>query len=119
MSEIMKDLDKVADRLAEEDFLSNKGLSNEVGIHVFCYRPEEEPVVSYFFEKLKDDENRPFRLIECDLYKIFLSICEEKRIIKRPTTPSPARREICAISEVPIPIAADIPIRYIQQLTRQ
>lgn len=82
MSDIMQDLDKVAARLAEEDFLRNKGLSNEVGIHVFCYRPENEPTVSYFFEKLKNDRKRLFRLIECDLYKIFLLICEDKRIMK-------------------------------------
>ena len=82
MPDIMQDLDKVAVRLAEEDFLSNKGLSNEVVIHVFCYRPEDEPTVSYFFEKMKNDRKRLFRLIECDLYKIFLSICDDKRIMK-------------------------------------
>lgn len=82
MLNIMEDLDKVTIRLSEENFLSNKGLSNEVGIHVFCYSPEDEPVVSYFFKKLKDDKNTKFNLIECDLYKIFISICEDKRIIK-------------------------------------
>ena len=82
MSDIMEDLDKVAGRLSEEEFLSNKGLSNEVGIHVFCYDPEDELTVSYFFEKLKNDISRPFRIIECDLYKIFLNICEDKRIMK-------------------------------------
>lgn len=82
MSDIMEDLDKITGRLSEEEFLSNKGLSNEVGIHVFCYDPKDELTVSYFFEKLKNDRNRPFRIIECDLYKIFLNICENKRIMK-------------------------------------
>ena len=31
---------------------------------------------------LKNDSNKSFRLIECNLYKILLDICEEKRILK-------------------------------------
>ena len=82
MSDILKELDKVSQRLSDEGFLSNKGLSNEVGIHVFCYEPEDEITVSLYFNQLKNDSTVPYRLIECDLYKIFLEICEEKRILK-------------------------------------
>lgn len=42
MSEIMDRLNKINTRLSEDAFLSNKGLSNEVGIHVFCYDPVDE-----------------------------------------------------------------------------
>lgn len=82
MSTILTELDKIPARLSEEDFLANKGLSNEVGIHVFCYDPADELVVRAFFERLKARTDTPFRLIECDLYKIFLSICEEKKICR-------------------------------------
>ena len=82
MGNIAENLERVKKRLAENDFLTNKGLSNEVGIHVFCYEPEDEMIVEYFFQKLKDDSSVNYRLIECDLYEIFLSICEEKRILK-------------------------------------
>lgn len=82
MSEIRKNLDTVKERFSDEVFLSNKGLSNEVGIHVFCYEPNEEMIVREYFGNLKDQGDLPFRLIECDLYKIFLQICEEKRILK-------------------------------------
>ena len=78
---IMQKLSKVSDRLSEEDFLSNKGLSNEVGIHVFCYDPKDELTVRAYFETLKEMQDVPYRLIECDLYKIFLEICEEKHIL--------------------------------------
>ena len=81
MSLIMNDLNKVSVRLSEESFLSNKGLSNEVGIHVFCYDPKEEMTVRVYFETLKSQIDKPYRLIECDLYKIFLQICEEKHIL--------------------------------------
>lgn len=77
----IQNLNQIADRLSEESFLSNKGLSNEVGIHVFCYDPKDEMMVNHYFQNLKEDRGRPFRIIECDLYKIFLKICEEKRIL--------------------------------------
>lgn len=82
MSEIRKNLDTVRERFLDDVFLSNKGLSNEVGIHVYCYEPHEEMIVREYFSNLKEQGDLPFRLIECDLYKIFLQICEEKRILK-------------------------------------
>lgn len=81
MKSCMESLSQIEARLSDEAFLSNKGLSNEVGIHVFCYDPKEELVVSQYFQNLKADSSKPFRIIECDLYKIFLSICREKRIL--------------------------------------
>ena len=81
MSEVMNSLRKVSDRLSDEAFLTNKGLSNEVGIHVFCYDPKEELTVREFFDTLKERRDVPYRLIECDLYKIFLEICAGKRIL--------------------------------------
>ena len=82
MPDITSTLERVSARLSEEAFLSNKGLSNEMGIHVFCYKPEDEPAVTYYFSRLKEDTAVPFRLIERDLYRIFLAICEEKRILQ-------------------------------------
>jgi hypothetical protein len=81
MSDIMNNLNKVSARLSEEAFLTNKGLSNEVGIHVFCYDPKDELTVRAFFDNLKQ-QDVPYRLIERDLYKIFIEICEGKRILK-------------------------------------
>ncbi|HAJ96910.1 MAG TPA: DUF1788 domain-containing protein [Ruminococcus sp.] len=82
MSSLTEQLNEIKKRFSDDIFLSNKGLSNEVGIHVFCYEPEQEMHVQNFFKELMMAENQPFRLIECDLYKIFLKICEEKRILK-------------------------------------
>lgn len=82
MSNIINQLNEVKKRFSDEVFLSNKGLSNEVGIHVFCYNPKEKMLVSSFFSDLIQSENQIFRLKECDLYQIFLQICEEKRIMK-------------------------------------
>ena len=82
MSDIINELSKVSARLSEEAFLSNKGLSNEVGIHVFCYDPKDELIVREYFKTLEAKKDVPYKLIECDLYKIFLDICEDKHILK-------------------------------------
>lgn len=82
MNTIIDELNKIPERFSDETFLINKGLSNEVGIHVFCYKPSEEIIVRAYFSDFKKHTDLPFRIIECDLYKIFLNICEEKRILK-------------------------------------
>ena len=79
---IKSKLDKIKDRISDPSFLANKGLSNEVGIHVFCYDPKDEIVVQDYIRRLKAESNTPYRIIECDLYEIFLSLLEDKRILR-------------------------------------
>ena len=33
---IKQELDRIKERISSREFLENRGLSNEVGIHVFC-----------------------------------------------------------------------------------
>ena len=82
MSNITERLDQLKKFIQEDDFLKGRGLSNEVNIRMFCYNPKEEMTVRYFTEHLNNDE------LSCnvqivDLYETFLSICEDKRILKR------------------------------------
>ncbi len=79
---IKSDLDKIKERISDPNFLANKGLSNEVGINVFCYDPKDELAVCDYIARLKKEANTPFRIIECDLYEIFLSLLEDKRILR-------------------------------------
>jgi len=81
MSDIKNKLDRIRARISDENFLANKGLSNEVGIHVFCYDFEHELIVRDFVERLTAESSDVFRVIERDMYKIFLEILTEKRII--------------------------------------
>ena len=79
---IKQDLDRIKERISDPSFLANKGLSNEVGIHVFCYDPKDEVIVQNYIRRLKGEANTPYRIIECDLYEIFLSLLEDKRVLK-------------------------------------
>jgi hypothetical protein len=82
MSDILERLDKLKNRIQEEDFLKGKGLSNEVNIHIFCYDPKDEMAVRYFTEQLVTDQSLTCHIIEKNLYKVLLEICDEKRITK-------------------------------------
>ena len=53
----VQNLDKIIERMSDESLLKNKGLSNEVGIHVFCYPPKDEITVRNFFEELKQKKD--------------------------------------------------------------
>lgn len=76
MDEINKRLDNLKQMIQQDEFLEGKGLSNEVNIRIFCYDPEDEMTVLHFTEQLKE-ESLNCNIIECDLYKIFLEICDD------------------------------------------
>lgn len=78
---IAQRLDQICTRISEPAFLQNKGLGNEVGIHVFCYDPQDETAVQHQIRLLKDDAALPCRIIECDLYEAFLTLLEQKRVL--------------------------------------
>ena len=83
MSELMERLDNLRALIQEPEFLEGKGLSNEVNIRIFCYDPKDEMAVRHFTEKLMTDQSLNCHLIEYNLYKVFLSICDDKRITDR------------------------------------
>lgn len=81
MADIKQELDKIKGRISDPNFLANKGLSNEVGIHVFKYAPQDEPIVRDYIERLLSTPCDDYRIIERDLYKILMEILEEKRVL--------------------------------------
>lgn len=83
MSDINERLDSLRGLVQSQEFLEGKGLSNEVNIRIFCYDPKEEMAVRHFTEKLTADNGLDCHIIEYNLYKVFLSICDDKRITSK------------------------------------
>ena len=81
MNDIKEKLDKVRELIEQKDFLEGKGLSNEVNIRICCYAPEDEMTVKQFISQITTDPTLNSRIIECDLYKIFLEACEDIDIL--------------------------------------
>ena len=80
MSNINERLDNLKTAIQKPEFLEGRGLSNEVNIRIFCYDPSEEMTVRHFTRQLMTDQSMNCHLIEYNLYEVFLSICEDKRI---------------------------------------
>ena len=74
------------DRLTNPGFLANKGLGNEVGFYLLCYDPALELEARDYCSRLVHESSvgmLPCRIIERNLYDVFLGICEEKRILDK------------------------------------
>lgn len=79
-------LDKIWDRISDEDFLANKGVANEVRYYVFDYEPCDELVVREKIKALEKQNNKDadgFQIVEFDLYKIIIGILEERGYIDK------------------------------------
>lgn len=81
MENILERLSALEKNFTNEQFLTNRGLSNEVGIYIFAYDPKDEMAVQEFV-RMQKNRNSAYNIIEFDLYKTFISICEERKIIK-------------------------------------
>jgi len=81
VANIKQNLDKIKERISNADFLSNKGLANEVGIHVFCYDPADELIVREYIDRFIETPSDDYRIIVRNLYKIFLEILEDEDVI--------------------------------------
>ncbi|WP_022757455.1 DUF1788 domain-containing protein [Butyrivibrio fibrisolvens] len=79
--EFQERLDKIWDRISDEDFLANRGVANEVRYYVFDYEPCDELIIREKVKALKKQNNPDadgFRIIEFDLYDMVIQILEEK-----------------------------------------
>ena len=79
-------LDKIWDRISDEDFLANRGVANEVRYYVFDYEPCDELIMREKIKALKKQNNPDadgFQIVECDLYEIVIGILEEKGFLDK------------------------------------
>ena len=74
-------IDKIWDRISDEDFLANRGVANEVRYYVFDYEPCDELIMREKIKALKKQNNPDadgFQIVEYDLYEMIIGILEEK-----------------------------------------
>lgn len=79
-------LDKIWDRISDQDFLANRGVANEVRYYVFDYEPCDELIIRDKIKALKKQNNPDadgFQILEFDLYEMVISILEEKGYIDK------------------------------------
>ena len=79
-------LDKIWNRISDDNFLANKGVANEVRYYVFDYEPVDELIVRDKISQLKGKNNPDadgFAIIEFDLYQIIIDILEKRGYIDK------------------------------------
>lgn len=74
-------MDRLRAKIQTDNFLWGKGLSNEINIRIFCYKPEEEMVVRHFTQQISIDQTLNCNLKIFNLYEIFLECCEDLEIM--------------------------------------
>ncbi len=83
MDNLNERLDILKTEIQKTDFLEGKGLSNEANIHFFCYDPKDEMIVRHFISQLVTDQTLECNILERNLYKTFLSVCDERKLTDR------------------------------------
>lgn len=84
--EFQDKLDAIWNRISSREFLENKGVANEVRYYVFDYEACDELIMR---QKIKDllARNNPetdgFQIVEYDIYKLILSILEERGYVDK------------------------------------
>lgn len=83
MYTIYERLDKLEEKMRDEEFRTNTGLGNEVGYYVFDYEPEQELIVR---DRIRDMENSNtierfgYELIVYDMYELMLQLLQEEDV---------------------------------------
>ncbi|SCG85425.1 DUF1788 domain-containing protein [Methanobacterium congolense] len=87
MDSIDERLNRIEGIIKKDSFRRNKGLGNEVGYYIFDYDPQNElkvrEYISYLKNKINNNSNSSFDLIEFDLYNIIIEILREKGYLKK------------------------------------
>lgn len=79
-------LDKIEEKITNDDFLKNKGLGNEVGYYIFDYTPRNELIVRRHIAYLKEKINKSssgLKIVEFDLYNMVIDVLREKGYLEK------------------------------------
>ncbi len=70
--------------LSDKEFLSNRGIGNEVGFYIFAYAPEFEPVVGGFVPKLKGRlAGAGVKVVNLNLYELTLELLSARDLLQQ------------------------------------
>lgn len=84
MATIEERLDQIHEIIQREEFMTHKGLGNEIGFYIFDYDPDDEMLVRAHIKALKNRLNTPSskrRVVEFDLYSMFLQILDGEGLL--------------------------------------
>ena len=85
--DIEERLSKIEGIIRQPSFLNNEETGNEIGYYIFDYNPKYELLVRNEIKRLKDkindNPNYGFRILEFDLFEIILDILKQKGYLEK------------------------------------
>jgi hypothetical protein len=103
-------LNKVVDRLIEEDFLLGRGLGNEIGFYIFDYPPERELEVRERLPHILKDfqKKRPHRRIaHISLFDLIIDYLRERELLDKAIEMQQKRGDAVLLSKLAAPLQAE------------
>lgn len=80
-------LNQILSRITSDDFLSSKGLGNEIGFWIFDYPPERELDMRDFLTRTVlpalEKHQPPLRVASINLFDLVTSILEERKLLDK------------------------------------
>ena len=87
MDSIDERLNRIENIIKKDSFRMNNGLSNEIGYYIFDYDPQYELKVrrhvEYLKNRINNNPNISFKIIEFDLYNIIIEILQKKGYLEK------------------------------------
>ena len=86
MSELAKRLNKILDRVTSDDFLSGRGLGNEIPFHAFDYPPDRELEVRdhcHFLEQQIPRKHPGISVLSIHLFELLVDYLKERRLFDK------------------------------------
>jgi hypothetical protein len=103
-------LDRVVDRLIEDDFLQGRGLGNEIGFYIFDYPPEQELVVRERIQLILREvpRKRPtLRVVHLDLFDLVIDYLRERNLLDKAIEMQQKRGDAVMLSKLSAPLQAE------------
>ncbi|RLG30782.1 hypothetical protein DRO03_03295 [Methanosarcinales archaeon] len=77
-------MELLKEKVQEDDFLTAKGLGNEVPFRIFDYPPEKELLVRQTIDRIASNLNdTPVNILVIDLYEMCLKLLEDKLYVEK------------------------------------
>ena len=87
MDSIDERLNRIESIIKKDSFRKNKGLGNEIGYYIFDYNPQNElkvrEYIEYLKNKINNNSNSSFKIMEFDLYNIIIVILQMKGYLEK------------------------------------
>ncbi|OYU71399.1 MAG: hypothetical protein CFE28_16220 [Alphaproteobacteria bacterium PA2] len=108
MTDLKVRLDQIRGRITSDDFLTGKGLGNEVPFYAFDYAPGDEPQVDAYVSWLAEDLDRKtsLKVTNVNLFALVVEVLRSRRLYEKAIALETAKGAPALLSALKGPLEA-------------